>query len=410
VSTPALNPSWMPFSVRDAIRSGDETGADLASGAAWSALLESLQRAAAVVLSDRVPQNPVDTAAGFRHLLVLLHIAIEEIVRSGGTLDIKPANTDNAIKWGMDCPDCAYSGCAIRGDETYYITGNRGSARYVSLQANAGMASTANLLLDEIETDENGDFTLTLSVEPPSEGNWMPIAPEASALIIRQFFYDWDHEVPAVMRIERLTSSSARTTSRSDTAPDATTARQLVAAGAFVEANLDFFLAFANPDTPNSFNPPFDGTAMGAAAENRPVIGSWKLGSDDALIIEVTPPIGLYWSLSIGNVWWETIDYAEHITSLNGHQAVVDGDGVFRAVIAHRDPGVANWIDTAGHTEGPMILRCVRTESAPVPTTRVVRFDDLDAVLPPGTERVTPEQRALTIANRRAAVARRFVR
>jgi len=310
----------------------------------------------------------------------------------------------------MDCPDCAYSGCAIRGDETYYITGNRGSARYVSLQANAGMASTANLLLDEIETDENGDFTLTLSVEPPSEGNWMPIAPEASALIIRQFFYDWDHEVPAVMRIERLTSSSARTTSRSDTAPDATTARQLVAAGAFVEANLDFFLAFANPDTPNSFNPPFDGTAMGAAAENRPVIGSWKLGSDDALIIEVTPPIGLYWSLSIGNVWWETIDYAEHITSLNGHQAVVDGDGVFRAVIAHRDPGVANWIDTAGHTEGPMILRCVRTESAPVPTTSVVRFDELDAVLPPDTERVTPEQRAHTIANRRAAVARRFVR
>ena len=89
---------------------------------------------------------------------------------------------------------------------------------------------------------------------------------------------------------------------------------------------------------------------------------------------------------------------------------MVDGDGVFRAVIAHRDPGVANWIDTAGHTEGPMILRCVRTESAPVPTTRVVRFDELDAVLPPGTERVTPEQRALTIANRRAAVARRFVR
>ena len=123
-----------------------------------------------------------------------------------------------------------------------------------------------------------------------------------------------------------------------------------------------------------------------------------------------TPPIGLYWSLSIGNVWWETIDYAEHITSLNGHQAVLDDDGVFRAVIAHHDPGVANWIDTAGHTEGPMILRCVRTESAPVPTTRVVRFDELDAVLPPSTERVTPEQRARTIANRRAAVARRFAR
>ena len=410
MSAPASNPSWMPFSVRDAIRTRDETGADLTSGAAWAALLESLQRAAAVVLSDRVPQGAVETAAGFRHLLVLLHIAIEEVVRSGSALAIKPANTDNAIKWGMDCPDCAYSGCGIRGDEVYRITGNRGSARYVGLQANAGMASTANLLLDEIETDANGDFTLTLSVDAPDDGNWMPIAPEASALIIRQFFYDWDHEVPATMRIERLTSSPARATARPETAPDAAMARQLVAAGAFVEANLDFVLAFANPAVPTTFNPPFDGTAMGAAAENRPVIGAWKLGPDEALVVEVTPPVGLYWSLSIGNVWWETIDYAEHITSLNGHQAVLGDDGVFRAVVAHRDPGVANWLDTAGHTEGPMILRCVRTESAPVPATRVVRFDDLASALPSSTVRVTPEQRAREVADRRAAVARRFPR
>jgi hypothetical protein len=272
------------------------------------------------------------------------------------------------------------------------------------------MSSTANLLLDEIETDEHGDFTLTLSVDPPDDGNWMPIAPDASALIIRQFFYDWDHEVPAVMHLDRLGPSSRGRTVDSGTAPDAATARQLVAAGTFIEANLDFFLAFANPATPNSFNPPFDGTGMGAAAENRPVIGAWRLGSDEALLVDVTPPIGLYWSLSIGNVWWETIDYAAHITSLNGHQAVIDDDGVFRAVIAHRDPGVANWIDTAGHSEGPMILRCVRTESVPVPTTKVVRFDELDQMLPPSTARVTPEQRATVVANRRAAVARRFVR
>ena len=158
-------------------------------------------------------------------------------------------------------------------------------------------------------------------------------------LIIRQFFYDWDHEVPATMRIDRLTSSPARSAARSEVAPDAATARQLVAAGAFVEANLDFFLAFANPAVPNSFNPPFDGTGMGAAAENRPVIGSWKLQSDEALLVEVTPPIGLYWSLSIGNVWWETIDYAEHITSLNGHQAVLRRRRVPRGHRAPRSRG-----------------------------------------------------------------------
>ena len=64
---------------------------------------------------------------------------------------------------------------------------------------------------------------------------------------------------------------------------------------------------------------------------------------------------------------------------------MVDDDGLLRVVIAHHDPGVANWLDTAGHSEGPIILRCVRTETAPVPTTSVVPFAEVAAALPPGT-------------------------
>ncbi len=63
-------------------------------------------------------------------------------------------------------------------------------------------------------------------------------------------------------------------------------------------------------------------------------------------------------------------------------------------MIAHDDPGVANWLDTAGHSEGPVILRCVRTETAPVPTTRVVPFADVASALPAGTRRVTADERA----------------
>jgi hypothetical protein len=184
----------------------------------------------------------------------------------------------------------------------------------------------------------------------------------------------------------------------------------LVALGDFVVANLEFFLQFSRPDTPNTFLPPLDGTAMGAAAENRPVIGSWQLQPDEALIFEVAPPQGLYWSFSLGNPWWETIDYARHQSSLNGHQSAVDDDGMVRAVVAHHDPGVANWLDTAGHSTGPVILRCVRTESAPVPSTRVVKLTDLDGALPPSTRRVTPDERNATIAARRLAVSRRFCR
>ena len=246
----------------------------------------------------------------------------------------------------------------------------------------AGMGSTANALIDEFELGPDGEFEIILSAEP-HEGNWLPLDESATMLVVRHFFYDWEHEVPVTMSIEVL-SGPPDLEEHLPVEPKTAMARQVIALGDFLEENLNFFLGFSNPEAPNTFLPPLDGTAMGAAAENRPVIGSWKLAPDEALIIEVTPPEGLYWSYSLGNIWWETIDYGNRQSSLNGFQAAVDDDGKVRVVVAHQDPGVANWLDTAGHSEGPIILRCVRTETAPVPTTRVVSFDRLADELPAG--------------------------
>lgn len=403
------NPAWLPFSVSEAASAGDADSQDLDSGQAWNHLLDALKRTGEVVLSDSVPHQPMDTASGFRHLLVLLGVGIDELLRRG--LDrvpaVKPSGMDAAYKWGMECPDCIYVGSALKGGSTYRLRGNRGTARYVGLQVMAGMGSTSNALLDDFELGPNGEFEIVLSAEP-HDGNWLPLDEHATMLVVRHFFYDWEHEVPVSMSIESLSGAGASHERPEE--PKATIARQVIALGDFVEENLKFFLGFSNPEAPNTFLPPLDGTAMGAAAENRPVIGSWKLATDEALIIEVTPPEGLYWSYSLGNVWWETIDYGNRQSSLNGHQAVVDDDGKVRVVVAHRDPGAVNWLDTAGHSEGPIILRCVRTETAPVPTTRVVPFDRLGEELPSGTRRVSPSERAEAIDIRRKAVSRRFTR
>lgn len=404
------NPAWLPFSVSEAALAGDADGQDLDSGQAWNHLLDTLKRTGEVVLSDSVPHEPADTASGFRHLLVLLGVGIDELLRRG--LDrvpaIKPSGMDAAYKWGMECPDCIYVGSTLKGGSTYRLWGNRGSARYVGLQVMAGMGSTSNALIDDFELGPNGEFEIFLSADPRN-GNWLPLDEHATMLVVRHFFYDWEHEVPVTMSIESL-SGAADIEERSAEEPKAIMARQVIALGDFVEENLKFFLGFSNPDAPNNFLPPLDGTAMGAAAENRPVIGSWKLAPDEALIMEITPPEGLYWGYSLGNVWWETIDYGNRQSSLNGHQAVVDDDGKVRVVVAHRDPGVANWLDTAGHSEGPIILRCVRTETAPVPTTRRVPFDRLVEELPSGTRRVSLSERAEAIDIRRKAVSRRFAR
>jgi hypothetical protein len=409
VTSAFANPSWLPFSVGEAAKAGDATADDLNSGRAWAYLLDKLRAASETVQSES-PRSPADLASGFRHLLVLLGTGSDAALRvePDPILSVRPSGVDAVYKWGMECPDCIYTGAPLKGGESYRLWGNRGTARYVGLQSMAGMVSSANVLLDELELGPGGEVELVLSTDH-HDGNWLPIADGATALVVRHFFYDWDTEVASSLSIERIGKASGR---KADSAEDprAVVARQLIALGDFVVGNLEFFLQFARPETPNSFLPPFDGTAMGAAAENRPVIGSWELGSDEALLLEVTPPEGLYWSFSLGNPWWETIDYAKHQSSLNGHQAIVDEDGLVRAVIAHDDPGVANWLDTAGHSAGPVILRCVRTETAPVPRTRVLPLTAVADELPADTRRVTPEDRRTTIAARRRAVSRRFAR
>jgi hypothetical protein len=41
---------------------------------------------------------------------------------------------------------------------------------------------------------------------------------------------------------------------------------------------------------------------------------------------------------------------------------VFETDGSYRIVIAHRDPGVPNWLDTEGHTEGTIFWRLLLPE------------------------------------------------
>jgi hypothetical protein len=400
--------TWLPHSIAEAALAGDQDkDVDLAS--AWTHLLQRLEGAAQTVDGDQASRSPLDRAAGLRHLLVLLAAGVDEVLRfdPNPILQVRRTSTDDVVTWGMECPDCLYTRATLRGGESYRLSGKRGTARYVGLQTMNGIASTANALVDELDIGDDGSFEVVLSAQQ-REGNWLPIEGDHPTLTVRHFFYDWDTEVPSTLHIERIGEpvESARPTRDLDVE----VSRQLVALGDFVSDNLQFFLQFGAAPPSNGFLPPMDRTAMGAAAENRPVIGRWELAPDEALILEIEPPVGVYWSYSLGNPWWETIHYGRHQSSLNAHQAAVDSDGRVRVVLCGRDPGVANWLDTAGHSNGAMILRCVRTETAPTPTSRLVSFDEVASALPSDTATVTPAERASVLERRRHAVNRRFAR
>ena len=406
MSTAQQPMAWLPHSIAEASADAPASG-DVDLPAAWSHLIRRLDDAAQIVQSDPATRNPVDLAAGMRHLLVLLTAGIDEALRfdPDPILCVQRASTNDVVSWGMECPDCLYTRATMHGGESYRLFGNRGTARYVGLQTMNGIASTANALVDELDADADGHFELVLSAEE-HDGNWMRIEGPHPTLTVRHFFYDWDTETPSSLRIERIGEPMQRNPSAVDR--DGVVLRQLVALGDFVHDNLDFFLRFGEAAPPNGFLPPIDRTAIGAAAENKPVIGRWELGPDEALVLEVEPPQGVYWSFSLGNPWWETIHYGRHQSSLNAHQVVVDADGLVRVVLCGRDPGVANWLDTAGFSNGAMILRCVRTATAPTPRARVVAFDEIASVLPADTARITAAERTSILERRRHAVHERF--
>jgi hypothetical protein len=400
--------AWLPHSIAEFALSGGQ-GQDPELVAAWAHLQERLTAAQELVVSTPVNKNRVDFASGMRHLMVLLAIGIDQALRvdADPVLAVNRASMDDIVTWGLECPDCVYMTASLRAGETYRLYGSWGTARYVGLQTMDGMAATSNFLVDDLEVDAGGNFEAILSADE-HDGNWLKLAGDHPTLTVRNFLYDWDTEVLASLKIERV----GEKIEQKDRSVEAglSVARQLYALGEFVYDNLKFFLDFGAMPQANDFIPPMDMSAMGAAAENRPVIGRFELEPDEALVLQIEPPTGVYWSISLGNPWLETIHYGRHQSSLNGHQAVVDPDGLVRFVLSARDPGVANWLDTAGHSNGAMLLRCVRTETAPVPSTRVVNIDDVHSALPLETTMTDADERALVVEARRRAVHERFYR
>lgn len=401
--------SWWLGHIDEARRSDAIDNDDLMSGAAWSAFCDLLEQAGAIVLRPDVPATQLDRAEGFRHLMALLQIGISQALARPDPRhpSFGQVSRTDVFKWGMDCPDAAYQGTPISGELTYRVRGTPGSARYLSFQLNAGMQTLANLRGDELSLGPDGSFELLIGPQPDHR-NTIRTTADADTLILRQFFSDWDTERPARVSIEVLDGARHGGDSNAPT-PDRV-ARQLCSVGEWLQANAAFFtdIEVAGQASPNRFDPPSVKTEMGGAQENVSAFGHYRLGPDDALIVSLEPPRARYWSIHLGNFWWESLDYAGHQTSINDHQAVVDSDGVFRAVVAHRDPGVANWLDTMGHASGPMLVRYVVTESVPQPATQVVPVGELRRHLPPGTTTVDAATRAALIGRRRTQVLRRF--
>ncbi|MEE2630957.1 MAG: hypothetical protein VX752_02765 [Actinomycetota bacterium] len=389
---------------------------------AWNTFCDRLRDGADTILDPVRPASGDDHAEGFRHLLRSLQSAIGSGVE-GGDARYPELAWVHPFKNGQDNPDGLYQAASVDLSNTYRLAGNVGTVCYLGLTLmtfDFGRAPIEQLLtLDgsALPVDGNGDFEIHFGACPApegaTEGTWFELPPNRCKLLVRQFFDDWDSEVPADLRIDCLDAGppDSRMDARRIIRHLDTVAEQVVPMTAFWS---DFGRRHLESGEVNSFDhlDPTRGPnlAMGASPQQGYGQNWWHVEKDEALLYEVDIPSCVYWAVQLGDVWYQSLDWVNRQSSLNGHQAQVSGDGVFRAVISHRDPGIANWLDTTGATQGCITYRWNQADSNPVPTLKLIPFADLEGYLDDPWIRISPEQRSDVLQTRRRGALRRFRR
>ncbi len=382
----------------------------LSTGEAWERFCEGLRSAGRSILRSEEAAGDRDLAEGFQYLLGLVHSLVEqELYRTDASRPAFLRIQSDVVKVGMDNPDGALMSAPVCDDGVFRIYGEVQSVRLLEFVITGGGRPVMRYL-DEFEVAPDGQFQVTLS-RAKVPGNWIELPAGASSVLVRRMVYDWDNEAVPHLAIERIDADPTKIPRCLRTPTAAEIGEQLDALGTLVANNADYWVDMVHSfrDEGDNVIPaprPLPSTGMNSSRSS--VKGFFVLRPDEALLTEFTPPEGLFWSISIGDMWYRTFDFSHHQTSLNGHQVETDADGVCRVVIAHQDPGVANWLDTLGHERGVVILRWVMVDDRPQPRTSTVPFKEIASMLPPGTRPVSGAERTETLRRRRDAVARRL--
>ncbi len=357
---------------------------DVTSGRTWDEFCEALKRGGQQVLRAEAPAGVLDRAEGWRYLTRLLRIGLEMHLEFADP-DFPGffAPSHETAKIGADNPDNLYLMARISGRNDYVIRGERGTVPYLSFgtqkggyEADGKMEQTGFLDANNLQIGADGRFEVLLS-QQQKPGNWLKIEPASNAVIVRQTFLDRRSERPARMEIHRAGN---------DTRPVPLSAehlqRGLSNTARFVEGTAKLFADWAQSYRKHVNQLPPADQALCQSVGGDPNIfyyhSNWRLADDEALLIHIARiPECRFWNLQISNYWMESLDYRFHRVCFNQHSAQPDRDGGVTLVLAHCDPGRPNWLETAGHRDGTMCMRWVGAREHVHPTTRVVKWAEL---------------------------------
>ncbi len=355
------------------------------SGRAWEEFCDTIKAAGATIDGPGSPEDPLDRAEGLRYLARLTRAGLEAFLEHADPLaPVLSRPVHETVKIGADNPDNYYQHATLDGAHEYRIHGHRNTIHYIDFATQTGGVATSgdsrqtgHLEGSQLEIDAHGRFEIALSCrEQP--GNWLRMEPETSQLIVRQTFLDRARETPADLTIERVGG---------DGLPSPLTAERvdegLKRAGGLVVACANLFSGWAQGFRKHVNQLPRFDDAISMGAGGDPNIAYyhsyWELAPDQALVIEAMPPECTSWNFQLDNHWMESLDYRYFRVWTNKGMATYEPDGSVRIVVAHEDPGVPNWIETAGHARGTMCFRWIGASEHPEPQTKVVPLSELRA-------------------------------
>jgi hypothetical protein len=383
-------------------------------GSARSAWTHFAERMAAMGDRMHAPDFPAGEADRVRLQRHLIGVMIEglqwQVDHADAAYPVLMASNGLFQQWGAPNADNVYYRAHVDPRFQYRLSGNLSGVDHVAVSLSTGdmhmgaFETSRNVDVPELAPAADGSFELSIGQGEVS-GPWLQMEPDHRILSVRVYLDEWATDVPPQIFLERVGAEG----STPPALTDAELARRITRAGDWIEANVVFWNAWLNqrlaliPD-----NGALPAARVAGGSDDLYYGGiSYELAEDEALVIEGPMVDGRYWAFQRSALGSMDTNYADHVTHLNHRQIRPDGDGRFRLVVAHRDPGVANWIDTEGQPRGLITHRWIGVTERPELETRKIPLDDLDETLPEDVSTFSAAERHQQIAVRQRHVARR---
>jgi hypothetical protein len=288
------------------------------------------------------------------------------------------SGTGPFTKMGLDNPDTLYFGTRVHADHDYVVSGRRGTTTDLSFQLLGGEYTDDNVPASQAAFD---DRELEIAPDGSFEYRLRPSSP--GQLLMREVYGDWSAQrgTLAISRLDTVGTAPPPLTRAVIEKRYATAGKQLVAR---VKTWLQFPQWFYLDIPVNTMVPPR--LTPGGLATQYSSVGHFELQPHQALVITLPVSDAPYVGFQLGSLWYISLDYINHQTSLNNTQAQADPDGKVRIVVSDQNPGVTNWVEALAHRHGFLQFRWQRVSrqltEADGPTVELVDVDAVPAALP----------------------------